>query len=1253
MDRTPTGPPQSSPCEFLCDVNTEELKAADPLYSSPIDGDGGVHSLLLHEVHYQLLGLVDIERKIKFDYDIGAGSGCTVVRLQGVQEKAEHTALWSSSAKEIVTNSILILSNSELSFSLLREDHFRCSLCTDVLKDPVSIPCGHSYCKTCIQNYWTKPTLENSYSCPQCRKRFRTRPALNPNPDLAKVVQKLQKAGFSPALPAHCYAGPGDVACDFCTGRKLRAVKSCLTCSASYCETHVKQHYTVATLQRHMLVEVTGELEQRLCKLHHRALEVFCKTDQTFICLICLMEEHKDHDTVLAKSEDPSVEVGSYKNQGEKVFLLNSTKEANEEKQMMQLLEENRELTSKVEVSLPSIIHVLINVFISTALFSDFTSEFVEVSALGRSLDLGMLYDCHDDSFSSDVFLWDADSLSSMRLSLPRLCKDVKILEEDSLQERLEALNLTSALRASVVSGLVEVAGATVFLKHPTKSQLHDRVTIRYRTSTRLDMLSHRLLHSAAFQSVTNGNSTHVVVAVLYGAQAFFVFDNTKERKRGTTELRSAVEKMISSSCATECFSCLSESEKASCLLYDCTVYLDEHEVKSPVRFDTAVKLYDSLEKLLGTQSERAVPLKVWLYPLKNLEETAPNVVRDISTDLTTKAENFLEFVEGILRSCQDMLYRYSQSNVMTWFPALKEDVCQFYALLQQYKSVFQLQLSFSIKSIRESGEEGEENLRDFLKRNEQSSFSPHNMQWWLQNKDAEVRALNECGAANITIVKSRKDLKRIVEDSPADRVLCFTLTSLESENPIFSALKQHIDVMNTFKIIQTQPPLHVSDISQKIRSDLNLFLSKTKTDQAQLIKFIAASIPDQEFPGSSIRLYQSRCLVSRNVKLEVVVEEPEIILISETSLTLKLERSKTKCTNRYKVEYRVVENQKSPADMQWKVIEISSNTQNCVVLGLKPETQYHLRYAVMDGNSMSDYSRITEFQTLPRARPAQPTVLKQHKDFLTVSWPRAGNHSLLCYMVEYLEAGLDGWQSILTEVLESECTITCPYSTCHRVRVSAVYGQADTSKPSEETEVPLHMWYIDLKKRRASLFLEVLKLQTEKKPVELRAWSDEESEVRSFLQCLPYISQLRYPFMSDINRQIQVFLDLLIKTAECERQTGEKMLELLTSVCSYSSFPYGETHRSEQSTFLLDLYSHVKDYETQSGRSVFPALQPVYQSVPAVWIINLSERKSSLLLEVLKLQTVKKPVELRGWPDEEGEVRSFLQCLPYISQLR
>ncbi|XP_050921861.1 uncharacterized protein LOC108873155 isoform X10 [Lates calcarifer] len=201
-------------------------------------------------------------------------------------------------------------------------------------------------------------------------------------------------------------------------------------------------------------------------------------------------------------------------------------------------------------------------------------------------------------------------------------------------------------------------------------------------------------------------------------------------------------------------------------------------------------------------------------------------------------------------------------------------------------------------------------------------------------------------------------------------------------------------------------------------------------------------------------------------------------------------------------------------------------------------------------------------------------------------------------------------------------------------------------------------VWIIDLSERKTSILLEVLKLQPEKKQVELTGWSDEESEVRSLLQCLPYISQLSFvPQSSDPSDGPRFFGNLLCAAAEREQQTGEKILEMLSSVCTYQTFPFNDRDMDDydpqyQCDFLLDVCSHVKDYETKTGLRVLPSLQSVFQSAPSVWIIDLSERKTSILLEVLKLQPEKKRVELTGWSDEESEVRSLLQCLPYISQL-
>ncbi|XP_034418209.1 E3 ubiquitin-protein ligase TRIM21-like [Cyclopterus lumpus] len=237
--------------------------------------------------------------------------------------------------------------------NLPSEDQFLCSVCLDVFTDPVTTPCGHNFCKKCINDYWN---TNNQNMCPMCKKVFFSRPELLVNTLFSEMVSQFRQSAQQKASSSSSEqqeSKPGEVPCDVCTGTKLKALKSCLVCLASYCETHLEGHLTMSGLKRHQLMDPVENLEDRMCTKHDKPLELFCKTDQTCVCMLCTVLDHKMHNVVPLKEECEGKKVELEKTEAELQEMIQKRRlKIQEVKHKVELSEEDadREKAEGVQV---------------------------------------------------------------------------------------------------------------------------------------------------------------------------------------------------------------------------------------------------------------------------------------------------------------------------------------------------------------------------------------------------------------------------------------------------------------------------------------------------------------------------------------------------------------------------------------------------------------------------------------------------------------------------------------------------------------------------------------------------------------------------------------------------------------------------------------------------------------------------------------------------------------------------------------
>ncbi|KAM3603794.1 uncharacterized protein V6R79_002174 [Siganus canaliculatus] len=572
----------------------------------------------------------------------------------------------------------------------------------------------------------------------------------------------------------------------------------------------------------------------------------------------------------------------------------------------------------------------------------------MEVAALGRPFSLGMLYDCRNESLIPGMTLWGHSDLVKNIGERPQRYSDFDITTEESIEDKTSALNVSAALKASFCSGLVEVEGSAKYLKDDRKSNKKARVTLTYGATTKFQQLSmdHLGKDNLKYKDVfEHKQATHVVSGILYGAKAFFVF----ERDMGEDEKRSEVQgKMnvmikkipsidINSSGQLE----LKEKESKSVEKFTCRFHGDFLLEKTPASFQDAVQVYQNLSKMLGPNGENAVPMKVWLLPLAQLQASASLIVRDISPAFLEEVQTVLEDLKEVDIRCNDALSTTAQQ-----FSQMGRNIKTFKDMCSGFKLEFQRFLAKKLPLIR-GGEESEEEVLHDVQKMKRSPFSSSCLNEWMDAQDREIFTLKSLTRLmkNTKIVPSETELYR--EALSAENAVCFVFTSLGSLESYVSTLTSTLG-----KLLkpdqEAQPDRHaekerqwyaVAEVAEQVRRMVKLFSDFAEANkEKENIKFLAVGMKKPE-TDSSIYLYQNGFPVNKNYEPP---SKPRAVMVrdqSHHSVTLEICPPEFGVENitSYSAEYCV------SGEDEWQQ-QAAERPGEVTVTGLKPNTDYKFR---------------------------------------------------------------------------------------------------------------------------------------------------------------------------------------------------------------------------------------------------------------------------------------------------------------------
>ncbi|XP_076854976.1 uncharacterized protein LOC143509945 [Brachyhypopomus gauderio] len=578
--------------------------------------------------------------------------------------------------------------------------------------------------------------------------------------------------------------------------------------------------------------------------------------------------------------------------------------------------------------------------------------DVIEMAALGRAFQLGMLYNLGEEELIPGATLWSHSEIQKNKSVTPKHSTEFSATGSESTEDKAMSLNLDLSLQLSVIFGLITGCGSAEYFMATKKSHQDARLTLKYHTTTRFEQLTMDHLAISSFQTVAfkNTPATHVVIAVLYGANAFFTFDReitkeeSEEKTKGNMQLAVNVLSYVAKGMAD---AALTLGDRANKQLQNvtCSFYGDFKLDVNPSTFEDAVRVYSTLPSMLGKDGEYAVPLKVWLYPLSRLGLTNAPRVTDISSSCSRRILHTLNQLDMVDLKCDHLLNEGAQ------FPVTHNNINDLKQTCLNYKNDLKEKILPLLKLVRNGVKEKEKDIDDILEHHMTSLFRSSYLNQWLTFKEEEIH----------TVKATLKQLQEIgvdlLTDEDTENAAHFTFTSLEQPDPFLSQLSDYrTDVRPRVTTVSPQTWL-TEEVKGIMRSKLKLFKKLKNSISTDTLKFAASLKHHEKHPGACIMVYgdeyDGAVCFTPPCKPTCSVTDP----VTDYSVTVKLSPACESTVTR-NLEYKMKQHE------EWKCQPVPQDREEITIAGLDADTVYEMRcteVGILEHTSTSD---VITFQT-------------------------------------------------------------------------------------------------------------------------------------------------------------------------------------------------------------------------------------------------------------------------------------------------